>query len=59
MAEDKADTVAEWKACSPEELLSQMSLNTRMPDHLDSPPWRMPPDHMQATEINNLLGVYK
>eukprot|EP00092_Neocalanus_flemingeri_P015514 GFUD01016795.1.p1 GENE.GFUD01016795.1~~GFUD01016795.1.p1 ORF type:complete len:299 (-),score=86.37 GFUD01016795.1:8-904(-) len=55
MSETQQKTLAMWRSCSPEELSAMVHLNTSLPDHLDSPPWRMPADHKDAVKINRLL----
>ena len=57
MNDHKTVTLAKWKNCSPEDLLSLVHLYTSLPTHLDSPPWRMPPGHKDAAMINKLLGM--
>ena len=51
------DTEAEHDNWSPEILLKVINLNTRLPLHLDNPPWRLPSNHQLATQVNRLLGM--
>ena len=57
MNDQKTLTLAKWKNCSPQDLISLVNLNTSLPSHLDSPPWRMPPGNKDAAMINKLLGM--
>jgi len=55
MSDKPEKTVSMLRVCPPAKLTERIQLNTRLPVHLNCPPWRLPASHREAAKINLLL----